>query len=325
MLLDLLLFVLGLVLLVGGGEALVRGASALARRLGLSAALIGLTVVAFGTSAPELVVSLLASAEGKAEIAYGNVVGSNIANVGLLLGLTALFRPLRVDSGLLKREIPLLGFGTLVAIGLGLDHSLGLGKENAFTRGDGIALLVVFAAFLFFNARDVLTRRRTDPFVVEALEAAHLSDGPGLGLATMLTVFGLVALAGGGEMVVSGASSLARGLGVPEVVIGLTLVALGTSLPELATCLAAARKGQDDIAVGNVVGSNLFNLLLVLGITATVRPVPVPDRELRNLLLMAVLTLLLIPFGMTAQQRVTRAEGGVMLALYGLFLFWQVS
>ncbi len=325
MLLEVVLFAVGLVLLLGGGESLVRGASALARRLGWSTAVIGLTVVAFGTSAPELVVSLLSAARGTSEIAFGNVLGSNVANLGLLLGITALVLPLRVDSTLLTREMPLLLLVSVAALVMGLDRGLGVG-DDLFSRADGLILLLLFALFLYANARDVLRTPPADPLLVAADESrgAGAEQAPSLGRAWFLTLLGLVGLASGGHLVVGAAVELARAAGVSEVVIGATIVAVGTSLPELVTCLAAARKGQDDLAVGNLVGSNVFNLLFVLGGTALLLPVPVPVGGWVDLVAAAALAGALVPMAFT-QRTISRAEGALMLGAYVAYSLWQVQ
>lgn len=325
MVLQAVLFAVGLALLLGGGESLVRGASALARRLGWSTAVIGLTVVAFGTSAPELVVSLLSAARGTSEIAFGNVLGSNVANLGLLLGLTALILPLRVDSTLLTREIPLLLLVSAAALVMGLDRWLGTG-DDLISRADGIVLLLLFVLFLYANARDVLRAPSADPLLVaaDAARGAGVERAPSLGRAWFLTLVGLVGLASGGHLVVGAAVELARAVGVSEVVIGCTIVAVGTSLPELVTCLAAARQGQDDLAVGNLVGSNVFNLLFILGGTALLLPVPVPSGGWVDLAVSAALAGLLVPMAFT-QRRISRAEGAVLLAVYVAYSAWQLQ
>jgi cation:H+ antiporter len=314
------LFVVGLALLLAGGEALVRGASALARRLGMSAAVIGLTVVAFGTSAPELVVSMLSAAQGTSELAFGNVLGSNVANLGLLLGLTALLLPLRVDSTILLRELPLLLLGGLAAIFLGLDSLLGSGPD-VFSRADGLVLLLFFAVFLYANGRDVLRGVSTDPMLREAGES--LEARPELGRAVWLTLGGLVGLGLGGHLLVDSAVVLARSAGVSEVVIGATIVAIGTSLPELVTSLAAARKGHDDLALGNLVGSNVFNLMFVLGSTASVLPVAVPPGGWVDLVVATLFVAAILPMAYS-RRRISRVEGALLLCGYVGYSLWQL-
>ncbi len=315
-----------LVLLVVGGDALIRGASALAAKYGLSPTTVGLTVVAFGTSAPELVVSILAARDGSAGIAFGNVVGSNTANIGLLLGVTALVTPLSVHSSLVTREIPMMIMAGFAALILSIDTSLQGAASNALQRGDGLILLLLFGIFIYYTVADVLRGRGTDPMLVETGEIPQVSGAPTSGtVSALLIVGGLTGLALGGHFTVTASIVLATSLGIPDVVIGATIVAVGTSLPELATSLLAARKGQGDLAVGNVVGSNIFNLLFVLGATAGISPVVVPEGGLVDLALMVLLSVLLLPLALTDGRRITRGEGSVLLLAYAGFVAWVVQ
>lgn len=322
MLVDVLLLLLGLTLLLAGGESLVRGASALARRLGLSEVLIGLTVVAFGTSAPELVVSFSAALGGSTAIAFGNALGSNVANLGLLLGVTALVSPLRVQSGLITREIPYLVAVGVALLALGADGAFGSGPDR-LTRGDGIVLLVLFAIFLYANARDVMVARG-DAMLAAAAEVPEVTARPTLWRSVAMVLLGLAGLVIGGQLAVSAASEMARAMGVGEVVIAATVVAVGTSLPELVTCLLAARRGAHDLAVGNIVGSNLFNLLFVLAGTSLISPVPLPPGGWLDLLASLVLSLVLLPIAMTHERSVTRAEGMLLLGTYAGYVVFQL-
>lgn len=323
MALQAVLLAVGLVLLLGGGDLLVRGASALARRFGVSPLVIGLTVVAFGTSAPELAVSVSAAASGKGGIAFGNIVGSNVFNTAMLLGLTALVSPLRISSTIVTREVPMLLLASAATVVLSLDGLLD-GSADVLSRSDGLVLLLLFCVFLYYTARDTLTARRRDPLLEEARdEAPRPLAGGSAGVAGVLLVVGLAALAFGGTLLVDAASELARGLGVGEVVIGNTIVAAGTNLPELATCVLAARRQEDDIAVGNAVGSSIFNLLFVLGTAATVHPVPVPGGSHVDLAVMLLLALALVPV-VTTDRRITRPEGAGLAVAYLAFLGWQL-
>lgn len=258
-------FVIGLVVLVVAADLLVRGASSLARQLGVSPVVIGLTVVAFGTSAPELVVSLSAALRGAegADIAIGNVVGSNIFNVGVILGLSALVLPLTVKPRLVRVDCPLLLVSTLALLGFAWD--------GAITRIEAGLLLVGFGVSLWFTFRDSGVDEAPGPEAQESAPRPVDSKARNVVLVTL----GLGGLLLGGHLVVTGAVEIARRLGVSEFVIGLTIVAAGTSLPELATSVVATTRGQPDLAVGNVVGSNIFNLLLILGVTGVVAPLPV--------------------------------------------------
>ncbi|BAM04914.1 calcium/sodium antiporter [Phycisphaera mikurensis] len=320
MLLSLTLLGLGLALLLAGGEALVRGAVAAAERLGVPTLVIGLTVVAFGTSTPELVVSLGAAWRGSPDLTFGNVVGSNLANVTLLLGLTALVKPVLVERRIVRREVPLMLLTAAAAAALALDGSLGsAGAADAFSRGDGLVLLLLFAVYLYGLLGDALGEKGP----AGSTEAAAKPPASGW-LALGLIALGLVGLIAGGELTVRGATDLARAAGLPEVVIALTVVAVGTSLPELVTCLAAARRGQSDLVVGNLVGSNLYNLTFVLGLTAAAVPVPVPVGGGPDLLAMVAVSALLLPLALTG-KRVSRPEGALLLALFGGYTLWRVA
>jgi len=302
---------------------LVRGASSLARDLGVSPLAVGLTVVAFGTSAPELAVNLAAAWRGDAAISFGNVVGSNIANVGVILALSALVRPLAVQGVVVAREVPMLLVASAAAMVLGLDRIRG--APESYDRADGLVLLLLFGVFLFYTVAEVVRGRSADPLVSEAEERRGT---PGLRSAARSVLgagVGLALLVGGAEATVRKAVALAALLGVPEVIVGLTVVAVGTSLPELATSAVAARRGQVDLAVGNVVGSNLFNLLFILGVTAFVRPVAVPAAGAADLLAMGAFAAVLLPLGLRRRGRVGRVEALALLAAYVGYTAWRVA
>lgn len=317
-----LLLLIGIVLLFSGGHWLVQGAVNLAARLGVAPVIIGMTVVAFGTSAPELVVNLVAVARGDTAIGFGNVVGSNIANIGLLLGLTALIWPLTVHNSIVQREIPMLILVSLAAIVLGIDQWFSQG-DNTFTRSDGLILLLLFSIFLYYTLGDALKQRNIDPFITDSTEAATPAkqDHTSLLRAVLMVVVGLTMLVGGGQATVRGATSLALALGMPEVIVGLTIVAVGTSLPELATSLLAAKRGQTDIAVGNIVGSNLFNLLFIWGLSNTIAPSAMPEDGQIDLIIMTLFAIALLPFAMT-RRTIDRVEGGTLLLAYAAYVGW---
>ena len=315
---SVLLLVVGLGLLIVGGELLVRGATALARRLRIAPVIIGLTVVAFGTSTPELVVNLAAAFRGQSEIGFGNVIGSNIANIGLLLGMTALYRPLAVHRSIVSREIPMLVLASVAAAVLGLNAFLD-GASDSFARSDGLILLLLFAVFLYYTVNDAIGQRQSDE-IIDAGPQESTADMRGLMIAACI-FGGLAVMVVGGELTVRGGSDLARSIGVPEVVIGLTLIAVGTSLPELATSVVAARRGSTDMAVGNIVGSNIFNLLFIWGITTTIAPSDVPVGGVVDLLVMTGFALILLPMARSGRT-ISRIEGGVLLVLYGCYIAW---
>jgi len=312
---DLLLLLLGFTVLLGGGDALVRGATALARRLGISPLVVGLTVVAFGTSAPELAVNLTAALRGSTAISFGNVIGSNLANIGLIVGLAALLRPLAVQSVVVRRELPMMLLATAVAVVFALDSVLDGDASSRYGRGDGIVLLLLLAVFLYYTAGDVFRER-------ESMRGeARLAPGAwSFRVSLFVAAAGLVALVGGAHLTVKGAVGIARDAGISEAVIGLTVVAIGTSLPELAASLVAAWRGQAEIALGNVIGSNLFNLSVVLGATAALRPIPVPAGGVVDLTMLCALSMLLWWVCATHERRIIRAEGAVLLTAYLIYV-----
>lgn len=314
---DLVMLLGGGVLLYFGAEWLVAGASGLARALGVPQLLVGLTVVAYGTSAPEVVVSVKASLAGAGAIALGNVVGSNVANLGLILGLSALLMPARVDGALRRRELPVLALSTL-AVPLVL-------WNDEVSRWEGLALLGAALAYSAWTiagtrAQVVLAARAT---AAELQVAADLAGAPtvtGRGKLALTALLGLGGLVLGGSLFVDGASGLARTFGLSERLIGLTIVAVGTSLPELATSLIAAWRGHSDIAVGNVVGSNIFNALLCLGSAAALGPIAAPlAAAAMDLVALGALTALGL-FFMRGPRTISRLEGGVLLGGYVIFL-----
>lgn len=311
MALDLALVACGIALLAFAGDKLVDFAAALAERAGLSAAVIGLTVVAAGTSAPEFVVSVSAALRGSADMALGNVLGSNIANITLVLGLTALIAPVAVHSQLLRLDYPV----ALLASWL----TLLLCRDLLFGRPEGgffLASLVAFMGYSILAARRVLTApEKKEAASLVPAEAGPLSRSPLWVLAGGLAA-SMAALSGGAEVLIRGASGIALALGVTERVVGLTVVALGTSLPELVASIAAARRGQQEMAIANVVGSNIFNLLGILGTAALIRPVHVaPAAAAVDCWVMVASIAVLAPLFYGA-RRVSRPAAAVMVAAY---------
>ncbi len=317
-LMTLVLFVAGFVALILGAEWMVRGASQLATAVGISPLVVGLTVVAFGTSAPELGVSLMSSSSGQAGIALGNVLGSNICNVLLILGLSALAAPLVVSRQLLRIEVPLMLGVSLLAWAMALDGAIG--------QLDG---LLLFAGVLLYTVWAIRRSRREN----RAPEAAGGEDGStiapgtgGLARQLMLIVTGLALLGLGSDWLVSGAVTLAKSFGVSDLLIGLTIVSIGTSLPELATSVMASLRGERDMAVGNVVGSNLFNLMAVLGLTAAVAPggVPVSTQAAGfDMPIMVAVMALCLPVFYTG-YRICRWEGTLFLCYYLCYTLYLV-
>ncbi len=307
MLLDAGLLLLGGLMLYFGAEWLVRGAAGLARALGVAPLVIGLTVVSYGTSAPELAVNIIASTSGSSELALGNVVGSNIANIGLILGLTALIAPPSVDGSLIRRELPLLVLATMALPLVLLDSVVGRIDAAIFAAG---ALLFTYAAFKWAG-RDPNTADEMPEEVPETRSRLLLSG---------LLIVGLVALVGGGKLFVTGAVQIALVLGMSERLVGLTIVAIGTSLPELAASLVAALRGHSELAVGNVVGSNIFNILLILGVTGLIHPIAGSIDAMKfDLSVLVAVTLVCVLF-MRRRRVITRPEGVVLLACYFGFI-----
>lgn len=297
-------------MLVWGADRFVIGAAATARNLGVSPLIIGLTVVGFGTSAPEILVGSVAAWLGNPEIAVGNALGSNIANIGLILGLTAILVPLTVHSNILAREYPLLLLATLVGAAVIMDGDL--------NRLDGVILLVMLGGLLYWIVRVALNERGgQDPMSAEF--DAEIPEDMAQGRATTWLVIGLVALLASSRLLVWGATEIAVAFGISDLVIGLTIVAVGTSLPELAASIASARKNEPDIAIGNVIGSNMFNILAVLGVPVLIQPTAVSaDVLTRDMPLTIGLTVLLyfIAVGNAGHGRITRMEGGALLAIF---------
>ncbi len=318
MILPSLAIVGGFMLLVWSADRFVEGAAATARHAGMPSLLIGMVIVGFGTSAPEMVVSAMAALDGSPTLALGNALGSNITNTGLILGLTALVSPIAVQSKIVRRELPLL---LLISLVTGL-----LLWNGALSRLEALGLLAGFFALIGWSIAEGL-RNRHDPLASEVEQELEAHAMP-LGRAVFWLVAGLLLLIVSSRVLVYGAVSIAGALGISELIIGLTVVALGTSLPELAASVIAARRGEHDIAIGNIVGSNMFNLLAVIGIAGAIHPLSSIAAEVlyRDWLTMVGLTLLLLvmAFGFVGQGRINRLEGLVLLGCYVAYTSWLV-
>ena len=306
---NFLLVVAGLVLLIWGADRFVHGAAAMARNLGIAPLLIGLTVVAFATSAPEILVSVVAALQHEPGLAIGNAIGSNIVNIGLVLGLTAMIRPIKLESATLRREMPALLAVSLLTVSLFLDTFL--------SRIDGVVMLTGLVIVMVWLARLGLRSAENDP-IAQDFEAEIPTDVSMI-MASVWLLIGLGTLLLGAELLVDGAIGIAKYLGVSEVVIGITIVAFGTSLPELAVSLASALKGEYGLAIGNIVGSNIFNLLAVIGVAATIEPSALAPTVLSlHIFVMVAFTLVL--FAMTydydGKAQLSRLEGFALLAAY---------
>ena len=315
MFLDIVWLVVGLVLILAGANFLTDGASSVAKRLGVSDLIIGLTGVAFGTSAPELSISIVAAINHNAELAVGNVVGSNIFNILVIIGITAMVRPIKIQKSVMTTELPMVLLSSIIMLIMGCSVILDGTPANAVTRVDGLFLLIFFILFMrytFASARHSDPSKR-DP---QSADGKKLS-GMSVVRAILYIIGGLAALIWGGDKFVDGATGIARVMGVSEAVIGLTIVAVGTSLPELATSVVAAVKNEPGIAIGNVIGSNIFNVLLVLGASATIAPLPFGNISNIDLLTLVGASVLFLVFGQFFKEStITRVEGGVMFACY---------
>ena len=318
MTLDYLLMLVGFILLVGGAKFFVDGATAIARRLKVSDMVIGLTVVSFGTGAPEFVVSVMASASGKTEISVGNILGSNIMNVQLVLGLAAIICPIVVTRATVWKEIPLSLLAAVMVGVLGNDLLLNGYGPSELTRGDGIVLLSFFLVFVYY----VLGLARSG----RSEEGPSHAKLPGLPGSITIFIFGLIALNLGARWVVQGAVAVALAMGISEWVVGLTIVAVGTSLPELVASGMAAWKKNTDLAVGNIVGSNIFNIFCVLGVSATIRPLPVPSANNIDVLVTIGSSLLLMVWMVAGRRRyvLRRWHGVAGILLYVAYVTYRL-
>ena len=318
---QIIILLAGFFALIVGADQLVKGASAIAKRFGLSNLFIGLTVVAFGSSAPELAVNLFAAAGGNPDIAFGNVIGSNLANILLGLGLAAMVRPLVVEHTAVWREIPFAILSAGVLFIFMADVPLG-GLENVLSRGEGIGLVAFFCVFLYVTIKPIMDRKH------ESKRGKHTLSIPKqkTGMSLLMIIGGLVGLILGGELIVESASALATVLGFSQAFISLTIVAAGTSLPEIAASMMAAYKGNTDMAIGNIVGSVTFNALWILGITAVILPVTVFPGGLVDAFLAFAATALLFPFMVNQKKtgELSRWEGVLFVLAYVTYLGFTI-
>lgn len=313
------LLIVGLVLILGGANYLTDGAAAIARKFGLSDLIVGLTIVAFGTSAPELTISVMSAVDGNTGMAIGNVVGSNIFNTLLIIGAVALARPIHIGKGIMVNEIPLVILASVALLAMGCSPWLD-GNPSEISRVNGILLLLFFVIFMRYVFAQAGESKHEQPG-----KPADSKPQPGMWLSAIMVVGGLAALIYGGDLFVDKASAIARSWGVSDAIIGLTIVAAGTSLPELATSLVAAVKGNSGIAVGNVIGSNIFNIFLVLGCTAAIRPLPFGGISTFDLGVLTGSALLFWFFGWFFKTRtITRIEGAIMVLCYILYITFLV-
>lgn len=312
----IVLLIIGLIVLIVGGDYLVRGSSSIALRLHLSPLVVGLTIVAFGTSAPELLISIQSALKGSPDIAMGNVVGSNICNLALVLGLTAVVNPVKVQLNSIRIDWPMTMAASILLYLLVLD-----GVLNALEGVVFILSLIVYVAFIVTQSRKDVKLAR------QKLDVAELPDTPKnqIWKDILFIVLGCVALFFGSEWFVLSAKDLAIGLGVEERVVGLTIVAFGTSLPEMVTAAVASYKGESDLALGNLMGSNIFNILSILGITATIQSISVHEVILnKDIIWMLMITLMILPL-MIVRREVGRGDGAVLLIVYAVYIYTVVN
>lgn len=313
-----LILLIGFALLIKGADYFVEGASKIAQTLRVSPMLIGLTIVAFGTSAPEASVSFIAALEGNSDVAIGNVVGSNVFNVTFILGLTAIVFPLTVQSDTIRKEIPFALLGAVSLLLLISDMQLQGSDINLITRTEGLILLLFFAVFLYYvfemarNNRAQLEENSTEPVV-----------NPSWTKNLIYTIGGLVGIVFGGSLVVENSIEIALSLGMSETLVGLTIVAVGTSLPELVTSITAALKKQTEIALGNIVGSNIFNIFFILGASAAIHPLAVDPKIFLDMWLMIFVTFLLLILSRT-HYKISKIEGVLLAIIYIIYLVFII-
>lgn len=310
-----ILFVVGFVFLIKGADYLVEGSSSIAQRAGISQLVIGLTVVSFGTSAPELLVNIVASLRGAGDVGIGNILGSNIANIFLILGVAAVIYPLRIQKSTTWKEIPLNFLAALVLLALANDIFIDGAESSVLSRNDGIILMLFFIIFVYYTIGLAMAEKNNHD---EMQKHSILKS-------VVMVVVGIVGLAYGGQWVVDGAVVIASRFGLSEALIGLTIVAVGTSLPELVTSAVAAYRKNADIAIGNVVGSNLFNVFWVLGLSAMIKPLPFRPAINTDIFVYLLAAMMLFVFAFTGtKNHVSRWEGGIFLVSYAVYLVFLV-
>lgn len=304
--------IVGFGLLIKGADLFVKGSSNIARLLRVSPIVIGLTIVAFGTSAPEATVSIIAAIKGSSDVSLGNVIGSNIFNFTLVVGAAAFLYPLKVESNTIKKEIPFTLLSSAVLLVLISDIYLQGISENTLSRADGLILLLLLSIFLYYVFEVAMKHRQNT-------EQTKIPENIKWGKSILFVVLGLAGIVFGGQMVVNNGTKIAVSLGMSETLVGLTIIAIGTSLPELVTSITAALKKESEIALGNIVGSTIFNILFVLGASSVIAPLPVNDKVFIDMIVMIVLTAVLFIFSRT-RYRIGKIEGLILVFVYILYL-----
>lgn len=316
----------GFVLLVKGADVFVDGSSGIARFFKIPSLVIGLTIVAFGTSAPEAAVSITASITGQTGIAVGNISGSNIFNILVVLGICAMIKPISVQRSIMNRDYLLMLIASVAFFVVSADIWLGSGT-NMVSRGDGIILALFFCIFMYMTIWSALKGRNeptTLPDVPHEAPKEEKAEPPvKLPKSIIMAILGLAGVVIGGQLVVNGASDIAKSFGASETLIGVTVVAIGTSLPELVTSIMAARKGENDIAVGNVIGSNIFNILFIISAASIINPLTLDMESLIDMIIMFAVTVMVYLFAVT-KKKITRVEGGIMTAMYVAYTAYAI-
>ncbi|HSG67213.1 MAG TPA: calcium/sodium antiporter, partial [Bacteroidales bacterium] len=310
------LFIIGFVILIGGATLLIEGAATIGKKLGMPAGITGLTIVAIGTSLPELIINVFASIGGNSDLAISNVLGSNIINIYIILGFTALIRPIPVLRHTYVRDIPFSLLATVMLFVIVSDNWFPGRSENMVGRTDGVLLLLLIAVFLYIYYRS----SKNSP-----AEESAIKDRP-VWIAVGLVLAGIVGLYFGGEWIVGGAVNIAGKIGMDEATIGLTIIAMGTSLPELVTSIIASARGNPEMAIGNAVGSCIFNILMVLGVSAMINPLPFHPSSMIDLIVAMTAIISMVVFVYTGRGRkISRYEGFLMIMMYGAYLWFILS
>lgn len=311
-----ILLIIGFLLLIKGADAFVSGSSSIAKTFNVPSLIIGLTIVAFGTSAPEAAVSITAALQGNNDMAIANVVGSNIFNLLFVVGIASMINPIRVQKSTIIKEFPFAILASVVLMILAHDTKFQGYNQNLLTRADGLMLLALFSIFMFYLIEMAITSK-------EEMNIEEVSKTMPMSKSIIMSVFGVLGIIVGGDIVVKSASNIALSLGMSQNLVGLTIVAVGTSLPELVTSVIAARKGESDIAIGNVVGSNLFNILFVLGISSTIHNIQIHPIVFIDMLVMIIVTVLAYIFSAT-KRNVNKWEGLILVLIYIAYMAFVI-
>lgn len=314
----------GILLLIGGGTALVAGATKTAARFGVSPMLVGLTIVGFGTSSPELVVNIVGSMRGETALAFGNVIGSNISNLALVLGAAAFIRAIEIQGNVVRREVPLLLLITTIITVMALDSVLEQ-RPARISLSESVILLLLFGVFIYIAVQDLVLSKNNDPLLQDIREVPVLVTAPQARYDWLLILAGFVLLFVGGELTVRFSVEFAESLGLSTAIVGLFVVAIGTSMPELVTSIIAAMRKESDLALGNIIGSNIFNSLIVLPASGVTAAIVVPQGGISDLLMSLLLTALLIPIFIIGKAKLGRTSGIMLLAIYVAYAIYRIN